>query len=62
LYAATSLQSVPGVTVGSCPTTGSGDAEVDVSLPLDTITGIETWVPTLGSITLEGKGVMPCGG
>lgn len=61
-YAAESLQSVPDVTVGSCPTTGGGDAEVEVSLAFDTITGIETWVPSLASITLTGKGVMPCGG
>lgn len=61
--AATSLQSVPTVTTPQvCPATGGGDAKVLVTLALTTITGLETWVPGLGTITLEGKGVTPCGG
>ncbi|WP_448002640.1 TadE/TadG family type IV pilus assembly protein [Agromyces bauzanensis] len=61
--AATSLQSVPTITTPQvCPATGGGDAEVVVTLALETITGLEAWVPGLGAITLTGKGVTPCGG
>lgn len=61
--AAASLQNVPTVTTPQiCPATGGGDAEVVVSLALETITGLEAWVPSLGAITLTGRGVTPCGG
>lgn len=61
--AAGSLQSVPDVqTPKKCPATGGDDAEVIVTLELETITGIESFVPGLDAITLTGRGVMPCGG
>ncbi|WP_248305577.1 TadE/TadG family type IV pilus assembly protein [Agromyces sp. H66] len=61
--AATSLQSVPTVTTPQvCSVAGGGDAEVVVTLALETITGLEAWVPGVGAITLTGRGVMPCGG
>ncbi|MUN07424.1 pilus assembly protein [Agromyces luteolus] len=62
LNAAASLQSTPAISTSSCPATGSGDAEVEVTIELTTITGIEAFVPAMGSIELTGKGVMPCGG
>ncbi|WP_448808428.1 TadE/TadG family type IV pilus assembly protein [Agromyces bauzanensis] len=63
LNAASSLQNVPTVDVGDpCPATGGGDAEVIVTLPLSTITGIESFVPDFPAIKLTGRGVTPCGG
>lgn len=62
--AASTLVGTPSVTTPQvCPATGPGDAEVLVTLEIDTITGLEAWVPSLdGTFTLNGRGVTPCGG
>lgn len=61
--AASTLNGTPVInTPQVCPETGGGDAEVNVALDLDTITGLEAWVPGLEGITLTGRGVTPCGG
>ncbi|UOQ91186.1 pilus assembly protein [Agromyces endophyticus] len=62
--AASTLGGTPTISVVQvCPTSGSGgDAEVALSLPMTTLTGIESLVPGFPSITLTGRGVTPCGG
>ena len=61
--AASTLGGTPVITAPStCPATGPGDAKIAVSLEVDTITGLEAFVPGLGPITLSGIGVTPCGG
>lgn len=61
--AASTLNGTPVITTPQvCPETGGGDAEVNVALAIDTITGLEAWVPGVDDITLSGKGVTPCGG
>ncbi|GAA1061565.1 TadE/TadG family type IV pilus assembly protein [Agromyces bracchium] len=61
--AASTLVGTPVITTPTvCPETGPGDATVVITLALDTITGLETWVPGLETISLTGRGVTPCGG
>ena len=63
INAASTLVGTPVVTAPqTCPATGPGDAEVKVTLGVNTITGLEAWVPGLDEITLTGRGVTPCGG
>ena len=62
--AASTLTGTPTISIdATCPTDGTpGDAEVSLSLPMTTLTGIEGFVPGLPAITLSATGVTPCGG
>jgi hypothetical protein len=61
---AATLVGTPDVDIAEtcAPGVPDGDAVVEITYPVASLTGLATWVPGFPAIQLGGRGVMPCGG